>query len=113
MSPDPLDDLLRDYARQPLPPVPDGLRSAVWREIGRRRERPGWLGLLWPNLRQRPGLAFAALALAVGGGVWPVAASRLAGEKAQLARASLHFEVFSPEASSVLAASIRPLAKAP
>lgn len=113
MTPDPLDEILRDYSQQSVPRAPDGLRAGIWREIERRRSGPGLLGLLWPNLRQRPAMALAALAVAVLAGVWPVASSRFADEQAHLARASLHFEVFSADASSVLAASMRTIPQGP
>ncbi len=99
MNPDPLDDLLRDYARQPLPPPPSDMEREVWRDIAQRRKHGGWWSGLFPILSWRelfaePRFAVASVALALLTGVLPVAAAR-AVDTPRLARNSLHFDVFS------------------
>ena len=92
------DDLLRDYSKQPLPPPSERLSSEVWREIEQRRHRRWWLGLFpvlsWRELFAEPRLAVAGLAVALVAGVLPAAVVR-ASDNGQLARSSLHFDVFS------------------
>ncbi len=98
MNSDQLDDLLRAYSKQPLPPPPAGLTPGVWREIEQRRRRGAWWSRLFPILSWRelfePRLAIASVALALLTGVLPLAAAR-AVETPRLARNSLHFDVFS------------------
>ena len=98
MNSDSIDELLRAYSKQPLPPPPEGLTTGVWREIDLRRRRPSWLGLFpvlnWRELFAEPRLAAAGLSLALIVGILPATAARSFGQ-ARLARDSLHFDVFS------------------
>lgn len=98
MNSEQLDDLLRAYSKHPLPPPPDRLTSGVWREIEQRRHRHVWLGIFpvlgWRELFAEPRLAVAGLAIALLAGVLPAAVVR-ASDDVQLARTSLHFDVFS------------------
>ena len=99
MNPDPLDDLLSDYSKQ-SPSPPQGT-SEIWREIEHRRRRPFWSGLLptlnWNEFFREPRLVISALVLALMAGVLPAAMVR-ADVSPQLARESLHFDVFSAHA---------------
>lgn len=105
MNPDPIDDLLSAYAKQPLPNAPDRMTAGIWRDIERRRSRFAWLlSLSWDELLGRPRLAFAALGLALLAGLLPIATMRSA-DRAQQARASLNFDVFSPDGSVLLVSS--------
>ena len=69
-----LDDLLKRYARQPIPPVPGDLESRVWREIRARRSHAqqsvgnDWLTRLL-RLWREPRVAFAGVAAAVSIGI--------------------------------------------
>lgn len=109
MNPDPLDDLLSDYSKRSMPPAPRGT-SEIWHEIELRRRRPFWSGLLpalnWDEFFREPRLVISALVLALMAGVLPAAMGR-ADVSPQLARESLHFDVFSthsPGAPSALLA---------
>ena len=109
MNPDPLDDLLTDYSKQSMPPPRQGT-SDIWREIEHRRRRPFWNGLLptlnWNEFFREPRLVISALVLALMAGVLPAVMVR-ADVSPQLARESLHFDVFSthsPGAPSALLA---------
>ena len=109
MNPDPFDNLLSAYAKQPLP-TPPQVTTEVWSEIAQRRRRPFWSGLLptlnWSELFREPRLVIPALALALMAGVLPVTIARSNAE-VKLARESLHFDVFSarsPGTPSVLLA---------
>ena len=109
MNPDPFDNLLSAYAKQPLP-TPPQVTMEVWSEIAQRRRRPFWRGLLptlnWSELFREPRLVIPALALALMAGVLPVTIARSNAE-VKLARESLHFDVFSarsPGTPSVLLA---------
>lgn len=106
MNPDPLDDLLSAYAKQPLPAAPDRLTADVWRDIEQRRRRGlgALLELNWRELLRRPRFALSAFGLALLAGLLPAAVTRSA-DHALLARDSLHFEVFSPDMPSVLIAT--------
>ena len=106
MNSDPIDDLLSSYAKQPLPTAPDRFTADVWKDIEQRKRRGfgALLGLNWRELLERPRLAFSAFALALAAGLLPAVVSRSA-DHALLARDSLHFEVFSPDAPSVLIAA--------
>ena len=106
MNPDPLDDLLSAYAKQPLPAAPDRFTADVWKEIEQRRHRGvgALLGLNWRELLQRPRFALSALGLALLAGLLPAAVTRSA-DHALLARDSLHFEVFSADMPSILVAT--------
>ncbi len=109
MNPDPIDDLLSAYAKQPLPAAPDRFTADVWKDIEQRRRRGlgALLGLDWQELLRRPRLALSAFGLALLAGLLPAAVTRSA-DHALLARNSLHFEVFSPDMPSVLIASAQP-----
>ena len=95
-----LDVLLRAYSKQPLPPAPapDRLTSGVWREIEQHRPRRWWAGMFpvlsWRELFAEPRLAAAGLAIALFVGVLPAAVTPAPGDN-QIARDSLHFNVFS------------------
>ena len=109
MNPDPFDNLLSAYAKQPLP-TPPQVTMEVWSEIAQRRRRPFWSGLLptlnWSELFREPRLVIPGLALALMAGVLPVTIARSNAE-VKLARESLHFDVFSarsPGTPSVLLA---------
>lgn len=100
MNSEQLDALLRAYSKHPQPPPPDRLTSGVWREIEQRRHRHMGLGIFpmlsWRELFAEPRLAVAGLAIALLAGVLPAAVARVSvSDDAQLARTSLHFDVFS------------------
>lgn len=98
MNADQLDALLHAYSKHTLPPPPDRSAAGVWREIEQRRHRRWWLGMFpvlsWRELFAEPRLAIAGLAVALLAGFLPAAAVR-AADDGHLARASLHFDVFS------------------
>ena len=98
MNSEQLEALLRAYSKHPQPPPPDRLTSGVWREIEQRRHRHMGLGILpmlsWRELFGEPWLAVAGLAIALFAGVLPAVVVR-ASDNTQLARTSLHFDVFS------------------
>jgi hypothetical protein len=105
MKSDPLDELLRSYARRPVPLFSEPLSSDVWQVIHRRRLRPFWSRLLpildWREVSAEPHLVAAAIAVALAAGVLP--AMLTARERIpRLARESLHFEVFSAAAPAIL-----------
>jgi hypothetical protein len=106
MNTDPFDDLLSAYAKQPLPAASDRFTADVWKDIEQRRHRGfgALLGLNWRELLQRPQLALSALGLALLAGLLPAVVTR-STDHALLARDSLHFEVFSPDVTSVLIAT--------
>ena len=97
MNPDPLDDLLRAYSGQPLPPPSQQAQARIWHEIEHRR-RGHWFGnprgLSWRELFSEPRLAIAALGVALVTGIMPAAAAH-SFEAPRLARESLHLEVFT------------------
>lgn len=99
MKPDPLDQTLAAYARQPLPSCPEQLTADVWRDIERRRQKPAWSRLFplldWHELFGEPRLAVVALGFAVMIGVVPAVVFSRAENARLLARQSMHFEVFS------------------
>jgi hypothetical protein len=99
MKPDPLEQTLASYARQPLPPCPNQLTADVWRDIERRREKSVWSRLFplldWHELFAEPRLAVVALGFAVMIGVVPTVIFSRAENVKRLARQSMHFEVFS------------------
>ncbi len=109
-DPDRLDDLLSAYAKQrPAAPEDNRFTAEVWSKIETRRRPFGLgslVGLSWIELFRQPRLAFAALAAAVFTAIIPAALER-PEQRRELARASLHFEVFSPENSSVLPSAER------
>ena len=117
-----LDDLLRAYSKQPLPPPQERLTSGVWREIEQRRHRRFWMGIFpvlsWRELFADPRLAVAGLAVALLAGVLPAAVVR-ASDNAQLVRTSLHFDVFSTQSPGMpatllaMGGTITPAAKHP
>ncbi len=98
MNTDPLDDLLKAYAKQPLPPPAPFSKAEMWREIETRRRRPLWSGLIpvlsWRELFAEPRLAITGLVLALVTGIVPVAAAHTL-ENTRMARASLHLDVFT------------------
>jgi len=105
MNPDPIDELLSTYAKQAMPRGPERLTADVWGDIERRRSRYAWvLAQGWHELLRQPRLAFSGLGLALLAGLLPVA-TLASTHHAQRARASLHFEVFSPDSSSTMLAS--------
>jgi|SRR5665213_388233 len=105
MKPDPLDDLLRSYARQPQPSPSDRLPTDVWEAVRLRRSKPFWSRLLplldWRDVFAEPRLVASALALALAIGVLPAI---LAGKarNSRVVRESLHFEAFSVAAPEIL-----------
>ena len=114
MNQDPLDPLLEDYARRPLPGCPDDLRSGVWLKSERRRRAP-FLSraipvLEWRELFSEPRVAVAALVCALAIGAVPGVLAAKAHAEQQLARHSFHFDVFSTQAPNALAAWATPSA---
>lgn len=98
MNTDPLDDLLKAYAKQPLPPPAPFSKAELWREIESRRRQPWWSGLFpvlsWREVFAEPRLAIAGLAVALVTGMVPVAAAHTF-ENTRMARDSLHLDVFT------------------
>ena len=107
MKPDPLDDLLHDYARQQLLPSPPDLATTVFAEIAQRRGQSFWTRLApmpdWRELTGEPRLAFAALTCALAIGILPALLLAESDAKKLLARQSIHFDVFSQSISVQLA----------
>ena len=101
MNPDPLDELLSAYSKEPTPLPPAG-SAEIWREIARRRRRPFWSGLLptldWSELFREPRLAIPALTVALAAGMLP-AVLAYPETRTERIRASLHFEMFSVQAT--------------
>jgi hypothetical protein len=99
MKPDPLEQTLASYARQPLPPCPEQLTAEVWRDIERRRHKSIWSRhfplLDWHELFGEPRLTVVALGFAVMIGVVPAVMFSRTENVKRLARQSMHFEVFS------------------
>lgn len=114
MHNDPLDDLLGAYSKQSTPPPFDRLTSGVWREIELRRGQTFWTrtfhALGWQDLFSEPRLAVPALAAALLIGLLPALSARSI-DQAQLARQSLHFEVFSSNLSTTSLWSGPPVAR--
>lgn len=110
MKPDPLEQTLASYAKQPLPACPDRLTADVWREIEQRRRRSVWGQLFqkfdWRELSAEPRMAFAALGLALAIGLVPAFFQTKPEVEKRLARESLHFEVFSSQAPLALLAKL-------
>lgn len=96
MNPDTLERRLEAYAKQPLPAAPTNVAVAVWLEIERRRHESLLARLGWHKLLERPAWALAGLAFALAVGAIPAVAFSRVQQARQLARDSLHFEVFSP-----------------
>lgn len=98
MNTDPLDDLLKAYAKQPLPPPAAFSKAELWRVIEARHRQPWRSGLLpvlsWRELFAEPRLAIAGLAVALVTGMVPVAAAHTF-ENSSLVRDSLHLDVFT------------------
>jgi hypothetical protein len=98
MNPDPLDELLRSYAEQPLPPSTSINKAKIWQRIGKRRQG-SWSALFpvihWGELFREPKLAIAGLAVALVIGSVPVATAATLGERPRHARDSLHLRVFT------------------
>jgi hypothetical protein len=103
MNPDPLDDLLKAYSAQPLPPPAPQSKATIWREIEKRRRR-AWSGIFvvlsWRELFAEPRLAIAGLAVALITGMVPAAAAH-AFESPRVVRESLHLEVFTTCSSCI------------
>ena len=101
MNSDRFDDLLSEYAKQPLPTAPQ-ITAAVWKDIADRRRQPFWSGLLpaldWRELFLEPRLVLPAMALALLAGMLPGAMTRLEA-KPEIARDALRFQVFSLQAT--------------
>lgn len=112
MKPDPLEQTLASYAKQPLPACPDRLTADVWREIKQRRRHSIWTRLLrqfdWRELSAEPRLAVAAFGLALVIGLLPAILEAKPEVEKRLARESLHFEVFSSRAPLALLANLDP-----
>jgi hypothetical protein len=108
MNTNPLDDLIGAYAKQPLPPPPVTGSADIWLAIEDRRRRSFWARVLplldWRELFFEPRMATAAFVLAVVVGILPgyIVVSRT-NEEAQLARRSLHFEMFSGHVTDLFA----------
>lgn len=96
MNPDPLERRLEAYAKQPLPAAPANVAGDVWREIERRRHESLLARLGWHELLKRPSWALAGLSFALAVGAIPAVAFSRMQQADELARDSLHFEVFSP-----------------
>jgi hypothetical protein len=96
MNPDPLERQLEAYAQQSVPAAPVKLAEAVWNEIERRRSESLAARLGWHELLKRPAWALAGLAFALAVGAMPAVAFSRLQQARQLARDSLHFEVFAP-----------------
>lgn len=98
MKPDPLDDLLRDYANQPLRMEARSQRSDVWAKIEARKRGRDWLGVKavfsWRDLFAEPRLAIAGLVLASVTSIVPVAAAAGSLDTSQKMRDSLHLKCF-------------------
>ncbi len=112
MKPDRLENMLADYAAQPLPTSPEPSTAEVWQAIERRRQESLWshrfLVFDWRELFAEPRLAVAAVAFAVTVGVVPaVAFNRIENER-MLARQSIHFDVFSSHAGALGSVFARP-----
>lgn len=104
MNPDPLDDLLKSYSEQPLPPPTPQSKATIWHEIEQRRRRRGWSGIFvvlsWRELFAEPRLAIAGLVVALVTGMIPAAAAQ-AFESSRVVRESLHLEVFTTCSSCI------------
>lgn len=114
MKPDRLENLIAEYAAQPLPTFSGPSNSEVWREIERRRRESWWLRVFpvidWRELFAEPRLAVAAVAFAVVIGVVPALALNRIEYERRLARQSIHFEVFSSDAGSLWSVFAKPVA---
>lgn len=110
MKPDPLDELLRAYANQPVPPPSPQDKASIWHRIDSHAERRGWFGLgtlSWRELFAEPRMAVAGLVLALVTGVVPVAAAAGSFDTPERARDSLHFKCFT-QCPSCLAGTMTP-----
>lgn len=112
MNQDPLDPLLKDYARRPLPLCPDDLQARVWDEIEQRRRGPYWTKVVplleWRELFAEPRLAIAAFACALVVGVVPGSLAAKARAEQQLAKRSFQFGAFSSKPPQPFQAAFRP-----
>jgi hypothetical protein len=104
-SPDPIEAALSSLARESPPAASPALAAEVWRTIRGRRARPFWSRLLpildWRDLFAEPRLVASALAVSLGVGILPAVLS-VRPPSSDWARASLHFEVFSPANPTLL-----------
>ena len=111
MNADPLDDLLRDYAGQPVPAPSRHPKPAVWARVEAQKRRRDWLGIRaifsWRDIFAEPRVAVAGLALALITGVVPVAAAAGSFDRTELVRDSLHLQCFT-NCPSCLAGTMRP-----
>lgn len=98
MNTDPLNHLLKEYAKQSTPPPAPFSKAEMWREIEKRRCSWSWSGLFpvlgWRELFAEPRVAVLGLVIALLSGIVPVAAGTTF-ENTRLARDSLHLHVFT------------------
>lgn len=92
---DPLDDLLKGYANEALPKLPAKFDAGVWAEIERRRAHRGISLLGWADPFLQPMAVAAALLIAVLAGFTSTFLHEHPESQQQLARQSLHLDVFS------------------
>jgi hypothetical protein len=113
MKPDPLDDMLAAYAKQPVPTASSPSNAEVWREIERRREHSMWRRMFSifevRELFAEPRMALAATALALVVGIVPAALVSRTQNERRLARESIHFEVFAPNSASLGSVFAKPV----
>lgn len=117
MKPDPLDRLLVEFARQPLPRFNGPSSAEVWEGIERRRGQSVWSRMLavleCDQLLSEPRMALAAAAFAIIVGVVPAALIGRAEDHRRLARQSMHFDVFSVQSVALRSVFSQPLAMTP
>jgi len=97
-------------ASESLPSCPDQLNSDVWQEISRRRKSTRWSLLLsiqdWQDLYAQPRLTVAGIAFALILGIVPAVILTGIKNSRQVARQSIHFDVFSSQAPAGLGAPL-------
>lgn len=105
---DPLDDLLKTYAGEPVPKPPARFNADVWSEIKHRQaeHRNSYFG--WANFLGRPQLAAAALMVTILVGAAPGFYHDRLETRRKLAREFLHMDIFSPRSASVGASLFQP-----
>ena len=114
MQPEPLETILAEYAAQPLPRSLEPSAAAVWREIENRRTQ-SWRSRVFPHfdwleLFGRPGFVLAGVALALVAGAMPAVAMERVEKQRELARLSIHFEVFSSQTELLGSVFAKPIA---
>lgn len=114
MKPERLESILAEYATQPMPRLLEPSVADVWREIESRRTRP-WQSRVFADidlldLFGQPRFALTAVALAVVAGAMPAVAMNRIEKQRELARLSIHFEVFSSQAESLGSVFAKPIA---